>query len=327
MKSFLSLINNKIFLWIVIILGIVGVFAFNSYRTSQFNAQLDTYKRQLTGQLSDKEREIQTLNTELGLSQSQLVTQKELNKKLAADKDMINAEFEKFKKEHDLIIKSKDETIAQLRQQISGGQTNIDISDCVLPKDCVISYEWQDTYKRFQLKDADIFIKDNEIFNSSQIFVIKGEIYKQKNGFLETRRVQLNEVYKVIENDKEVYRPIPESKIDILDASFVYTDSPDTDLNSRLFTLRFFGGAGYNFNNIGVLGGLEILHWKNFGLNSSTFFDTDSIKNSQGGLGIDYNLKIFNVPLNIAPGISIRTSFNNIFKHNNFGLDLIFFIN
>ncbi|MFA5023444.1 MAG: hypothetical protein WC523_00605 [Patescibacteria group bacterium] len=325
--KFASLLGNKYFLWLVIGLGVAGAFGLNSYAKSQYEQRLATYQRQVAGQLSDKERELQGLNTTLGISQSQLVTQKELNKKLQADKDSINADFEKFKKEHDLIIKSKDETIAELRQQIIGGQSDTDASGCILSKDCVISYSWADIYNRFQLKDPNIFVKDNEIFSGKQTFVIKGEVYKQKNGFLETRRVQLNEVYKTVENGKDVYKPIPGSKTDIIDASFIYTNEPNSPDN-RLFRPRVIGLFGYDFTNLRAGLGAEFMNYKNFGINTHVSVDTKNWKGAEQKLGILYSPKIFgNVELNAAVGASVGTPYTNLLKQYSLSVDLAFYLN
>jgi hypothetical protein len=125
---------------------------------------------------------------------------------------------------------------------------------------------------------------------------------------------------------KEIYKEIPDSKITVVDAQFQYTNEPPTS-KKGLFSMRAFGGAGYNFDSPGLVVGLEVLNYKRFGLNSSTYFDMKTIKNTQQRIGIDYNVKLFGQELNVAPGISVGTYFNDLFKKVSMSVDLIFFIN
>lgn len=336
MKEFLSFLGNRYVLWAVIVLGGLGVFKMNSCMKSKYEEQLATYQRQLAGQLSDKERELQELNTQLGLSHSQLVTQEELAKRLAKEKEELDAKFKAFVKQHDLEIASKDETIAKLQQQINGGNSGTEIIGCDLLKEeikksCTISYSWEDALGRFKLKDPNIFISNNEIFTSEQYFKVYGEIWKQKNGSLQTRRLVLREMQKMPDG---TFKEIEGAKADIIDSDFVYTNEPfdPTAWTWRdLFRLRFIMGADINLypsaGKTNLLAGLEFLNYKGFGLNTHTVVNFKDIKTSEQHLGIAYNPKLFGSQLNLAIGASVGTPFYRMFKDYTIGLDLLFYIN
>ena len=78
MKMFLQILNSKILLYIIMALLVFGVFKINSC-SNEKNESLDTYNRQLQGRLDEREKEIQRLNINLGVSESELITQKKLN--------------------------------------------------------------------------------------------------------------------------------------------------------------------------------------------------------------------------------------------------------
>jgi len=139
---FLSLVGNRYFLWALIVFGVFGIFKWNAYTKSKYDQDLATYKRQLAGQLSEKEHELQTANNQLGTANSKLISQTEMNKQLSKE----NAEMKKFIKENELVLSSKDALIAQLKQKIVNGNTNVDMTKCVDLKTCIISYTWADTF-------------------------------------------------------------------------------------------------------------------------------------------------------------------------------------
>ncbi len=334
MQKFFSILSNKYVLWAVIVLGIVGVFKLNSCIKSNYNEQIETYKRQVAGQLSDKERELQAANNELGLAKSNLTTQEELNKQLQKEKQEIDAKFQEFVKEHNLEIASKDETIAKLKQQIQGGNSGTTITGCdslaEQVKQCTISYDWTDSLGRFKLHDPSIFVKDNETFTSEQYFKVYGEIWKQRDGSLETRRMVLREV-KNLGDGK--YEEIPGAKADIVDSQFTYTNAPYKDISSwrDLFRLRAIvaGDVGLIPNlgktNLGI--GVQFLEYKGFGMNSHTMLDFKDVLACEQTLGIAYSPRIFDTDLNLAIGLSVGTPFGHMFKNYSISTNILFYIN
>ncbi len=332
MKNLLSILNSKVFLYVLI--GIVVVVFLQSKNCdSNKNEALETYNRQLQGQLSDKEKELQETHTELGLAKSDLVTRKELAESLKKDNEEKDKNFDKFKEEHNLKIKSKDRAIASLKQKINKGTSSVVILDpqaCNLDN-CVISYSWEDNLGRFKLKDPNILEINNETFESNQLFKVYGEIWEQQDGSLQTRRLVLREVYK---DESGKYKDIEDAKADIIDFEFQYHNPPtiETEFNWKdLFRLRGIVVAGVNaFPNSGnaKLGlGLEFFTWKGLGINSHTSFDFDDATQISQNLGLIYNPTIFNTELNLGIGVSGGTPFASFFKEFMLSIDLVFYVN
>jgi hypothetical protein len=335
MKVFLSLIGNKYFLWTVIVLGTLGIFKLNSCMKSDYEQSLETYKRQLAGQLSDKERDLQALHAELGIAHSELVSKEELAKRLEKEKNEIDKKFQEFVKQHDLEIASKDETIAKLNQIITGGSSGTSILGCDTLKEsikkCTIAYNWEDPLKRFKLKDPNIFELNNEIFSSEQIFKVYGEIWQQKDGSLKTRRMVLREVQKLGDG---TYKDIEGAKAEIVDSNFVYQNEPSNIHNATwkdLFRLRVIASADIHIypnpgqTNLGL--GVEFFNYKGFGINTHTAFNFKDILMSEPRLGVAYNPHIFDTELNLAAGISVGSPFAKFLKDYSATFDLIFYIN
>src|SRR5258707_10841351 len=76
------------------------LFLWWNQRTQSTKAQqaLDLYKRQVSGQLSEKEHQLEAANSDLGLAQSKMLKQDDLLKSYQNENIKISTEFEKFKK-------------------------------------------------------------------------------------------------------------------------------------------------------------------------------------------------------------------------------------
>jgi hypothetical protein len=239
----------------IILLAAVAIFFTGHYGCSK-SKELETYQRQIKGQLNEKERELQRANRELGLAQSQLLTQEELNRKMKEDSDIMSKEFKDFVKKHKLKIRSRDNTIASLKQQLKGGETTVEV------KDDIIAYSWTDKYNRFKLVDPDIFVSGNETFTAHQIYRLRGSVFAQEAGFLETRRLVLEEVVKGLEGKYE-----PLGTAEIVDSQFDYTvESPESKWYDIFkLRLRMSVDTGYN---LGV--GVEFLQFRKVGVGINT---------------------------------------------------------
>jgi len=276
---------------------------------------------------------LQSANHELGVLHSQLRSQDELMKQIKKDKEEVDKNFEKFKKKHNLIIKSKDLTIAKLEQQIDGGNSGVDLDpSCDDFRKCVVGYSWSDHLGRFKLLDPNIFEPDNEVFTANQLFKIYGEVWSQKDGSLQIRRLVLREVY--LGEDGE-YKPIIDAKAEIVDSDFQYHNPPpDPRIKSSwldLFRLRGIAlGSVTAFPDIGQtkLGlGLEFFSVSGFGINTHTALDFRNIKKTEQRLGVEYSPSIFGVDLNVAIGFSAGTSFMHMFKDYSLNVDVLFYLN
>src|SRR5574337_645015 len=171
---------NLVYKVLLILGALLLIFAGGYFLGHKKVSELDTYNRQLQGQLSDQERALQKANSELGISNSELMTQKQLAIKLKSDNEKYNRQLQLFIKRYNLEIASRDKTIAELKQELSGGNSEVVVgNDCNLnspDNKCVLAYSWEDQYKRFKLADPNVFQKNNEVFTSKQTFKIYGEV-------------------------------------------------------------------------------------------------------------------------------------------------------
>lgn len=327
MQAILTALGNKYFLYALIAVGVLGFFQMRSCDKTKHQQKLETYKRQLSGQLTDKERELQEANHEVGMLQSKLVKQSELAKLENEEKDK---KFDALKKEYNLRIKSRDRTIAKLKQKI-GGETEVVIGEeCTNLENCVISYNWEDHLKRFKLQDPNIFEKGNEVFESEQLFKIYGEIYEQEDGSLQTRRLVLREVFQ--DEDGE-YKPIPDAKADIIDSDFQYHNPPTIDTEwhwTDLFTISpiaVISATAYPDSGALKLGvGMEFFQWSGLGVNTHTAMDFKDIKKWEHRIGLQYRPTISEKKLNLAIGASAGTPYYKLGQEWSFNVDLLFYL-
>lgn len=334
MKALKAAVSNKYFLYTFIVALILGMFQINSCNKKSSDAVLDDYKRQLAGQLSDQERELQSAHLSLGVARSELVTQQELSDLLSADHEELDQEFSAFRRRHALNIKSRDRTIARLRQLVNGGSTSVVIStdpNCAhISTQCTIAYNWADPLGRFQLKDPNIFKPDNEIFSSSQLFKIYGEVYQQIDGSLQTRRLVLREV--TLQPDGS-YAPIPGGRADIIDSQFDYTNAPhiiDSDWTD-MFRLRALAiGSIQALPAPGAImlgAGVELFSYGGLGINTYTAFNFTDMKDWSHRLGLSYRPTVAGSELNLAFGAGLGTPYYKFGKSASLNLDIIFYLN
>lgn len=307
-----------------------------SDKLSQLDQELQLYKRQMSGQLTQKEQALEAANDALGIAQSKLMSQDDLVKAYEADKIKTTAAFNGFKKQYQLQLDSYQKTVAQLEQQVHGGTTTVSGGEKRQPTDpkpdkqfdkpidpqtSKLAYDWKSADGRFELQDPDVFSSNNETFKLHQNFVITGEIYKQKNGFLKTERLQLDEVVEYGKNaDGSIkYKTVASAKV--VDSKFNYTEqSPDTWAPHKgVFGLWGVVSANFALNNgfkprflLGT--GIEFLNWKGLGLGTQVFLDTNVWQDSGFGIDIAYRPTIKNTLLNIAIDVGVATQFRQAFQ-------------
>lgn len=335
MQAIISLLTNKVVLGIIIAFMGMGMFGVHSCHKSE-NEALATYNRQLSGQLTEQERELQAMKADLGVAKSELVTQKELAERLKKDKEEVDEEFDEFVEKHKLMIKSRDKTIASLKQEVKGGQTTVVVSNdeegCTGIEDrCVISYNWQDNLGRFKLKDPNIFEDDNETFESNQTFKVYGEVYEQEDGSLQTRRLVLREMH---QQEDGSYAPIPGGKANVLDSEFEYHNPPAIETEwewTDLFRLRGIAVGGVNiYPDSGrmMFGlGLEFFTWEGFGIGTFTGLDFENPERIAQHISIQYNPTLFDTELNLGIYASAGTPFAKFFQGYQFSTGLVFYLN
>lgn len=208
-----------------------GAYLYHRYRDASWERRYADYQRQLHGQLTESEKQIQALNTQLGLAHSQLVDPKELEKQYKAHLTAMDASFEQFRREHALNLKSLSDSLLELRQQSLGGTEKAQELPAPPPGEGVspaahpaTSYEYSDTEGRVLLKDPDIWVQGNEVLELEQHFRVEGTVLRQADGSLMTERVQLLEVAPAGAGE---YRTLAQARL--VDARFTYANPPLED--------------------------------------------------------------------------------------------------
>lgn len=320
--------------WVVIpIVVAAGLAVFNIHQCRN-NDKLDTYNRQLSGQLTEKERKLQEFNKELGIAKSELVTHKELVDRLKYDNEEISDAFDKFIEEHDLQIKSRDVTIASLRRKLKNGISAVDVGEFCnqIGDKCVISYSWHDDLNRFSLVDPNIFKPGDEVFTTNQFFKIYGTIWKQKSGFLETRKLTLKELYKDTDG---TYKEVPDAEAEILDSNFVYDSAPVITEEwewTDLFTLRpvFLASVKFlpNTGDVEYGAGIEIIGYRpwGLGLNTHTSLNFNHPEEIGQYIGISYTPMFFDIPVNFGLSLSVGTPFVKFGQVVSFKVGALFYL-
>lgn len=312
--------NKYIIMFLVLIITNVGFYIYGNYNgfsTSKNTAQV----------LNEKEKQLESLNTELGISKSQLTSQSDLNKKLASENDELKSKFNDFVKNNNLKIISVDDSIVSVKQQTKGSKQVVVVSsNCSVnteKNNPVISYEWHDEFNRFYLKDPNIFNPNDTIFTASQNFKIVGEVFKQKNGKLETRRMVLQEVRELKDNTgRTKYIPIDGIQAKLVDSEFNYIEDGEIKI-FRPRAIALFDTNRY----IGL--GVELFNFHNIGLNThlSIPVSFSQFKNGTMRFGGAYNFVFDEIKTNIGLGASIGTEFDRLFHSYNFSLDILFYLN
>lgn len=300
--------------------------------------------------ISAKVAEIQEFDSRIGVAESDLRRAKDLEKKYKDEIKDFKKELNKKQNQFDassLEIKSKDETIARLKNIIQGGSSSVtevkettDLSGKTVVVETIVdvkevcsnrilSYTWKDKYDRFELKDPDIGESGDESFFQSQYIKISGVVLQDKTGDIQVKRVVATEVFK--EGDK--FRDIGGAKLSLVSSKFEYVNEKEGKSLIDIVGLRPFAlfdlsakpGIGLEVLNFG-----RYSNYLNFGLYGKLALDVSdpvmgSLQNSTVGLGVSYHLLPPLVPTNFAIGASLNTPFNN-FGQPIVTLDLILYL-
>lgn len=216
---------------LVLVLGSAagGAYLYHRYRDADWERREAEYQRQLKGQLTAHEKEIEALNTQLGTARSQLVTQDDLDKKYTALLTARDADFEKFRREHALALKSISASLFELKQR---GEDGVEEARVVNPPSSVpgdsttpaekpiITYAFADKQGRVTLTDPNIWVQGDEDLEMKQFFRVKGTVVQQQDGSLMAERIQLLEV----SPEGSQYRELAEARL--VDANFTYANAP-----------------------------------------------------------------------------------------------------
>ena len=101
---------------VAIIAGIaIAIFATIAIKNHYQSAAENLYKQELSGQLSQSQKETQTANTQLSTLNAKLATQQQLNDAIKKDRDATSAAFDKWKKDHGMIPISDTNAIVDVK--------------------------------------------------------------------------------------------------------------------------------------------------------------------------------------------------------------------
>jgi hypothetical protein len=315
---------------IVVLFGTTSALGYLFFHSSQKLSEANTV-------ISAHVDEIQEFDRKLGISDSNLRTKDDLVKKHKKELKALGKDFTKLTKKHKLDIQSRERTIAGLRGAVKGGNTSVTVSTPststgeftavieVTKEMCnnvAIAYQWEDEKQRFKLKDPDIFKENDESFEYSQHFEIKGYVFTDKTGNIQVKKVELKEVSPVTRDGEEtVYEEVDGSDITLVSSKFEYTNKIQNEKHLfDMVTLRPIAtfdtaatpGLGIELVNLG-----RYLDYVNLGLYGKLAFDVSdplggSLQNSRIGLGLNYHIIPPMLDTNFAIGASMSTPFNDI---------------
>lgn len=324
---------------------LLGALYFNKRtEATAANKALAEYKRQVAGQLTTKEQDLEKENDVLGVAQSKLLEQSDLLKSYQEENIKTSQAFEDYKKKYDLQLTEYNRTIAQLQEQIKGitqtqvenrgtGDTQPTTPQIIDTSKQKIAYSWTSGDGRFSLLDPDIFTLNNETFKLDQSFRITGEVYEEKVGFLKTERLTLEEVIPDGKNaDGSIkYKTVGNAKI--VENNFKYSQkSPASFFPKKgCFGLWPTISADLGLRNgikptflIGT--GITWVNYKGLGSGLNIYFDTLAIKSSAIGIDLSYRPSILGHQLNVAFNVGIATQFQQMFNSFDIIAGTTFFI-
>jgi hypothetical protein len=301
-----------VFILILLVLFLGSALQFQQDKIDALSLQIELTNK-------NHQLDIQTLNEDLGLADSQLTSQKALTEQYKSELTKKDVEFEKERQKYKLEIRSKDKIIAVLTGKINGGSSGTGGLVCPgLPpeKQPVVNYFWQDHLKRFRLDDPDILVQNNETFTYSQNIKVKGEVFKDKTGNLQVRKVSVEEVT----SNGEI---IKDTKVSLLDSQFNYVNDKIEEKQKSLldvFTFRPLAtfdialqpGIGFEIANLG-----RYVDYANIGLYGKVSADVSdplngSLQNSRIGIGLNYHFVPPVVKTNFAIGAAVNLPFNKL---------------
>jgi hypothetical protein len=329
--------------WVGVIAAVVFNIVSAGTAVACYNGWADTENEleQANTVIKAKIEELQSFNSKLGIADSTLLRHQDLIEKYEEEVEHLDEDFLELVEKHDLELKSRDRTITGLKGRETGGRTTvttgnfetiININEVCDGKQ--IAYEWQDKTHRFHLKDPDIAIPNNEVFDYQQWVAIKGFVFTDATGNIQVKKLEIQEVIRNINEEGEVtYDIIPGGKVTIADSKFEYTNkSPKEESWSWFDPITLRPVALFDVVSLQPGLGLELFNlgkWfplVNIGLVPKVSLDTTlNMSNSRMGIGAVYHFLPPLVDTNLALGVGVTTPFNDIGRMM-LSVDLIFYL-
>lgn len=276
----------------------------------------ETFKRQISGNLTKIEQRLQEADSRWHTINSELVQERELDKlvkqELNGATEQIKAlksyyklqtkSFEEYTFEFNRVIESTKETIGNLIRTIPVAACS---SGKPIPYSFVLLHK-SGQKERIRLDDWDICRQGNERLTLNQAFTVKAVGYVQRDGFLETKQVFVNEI------DPMTKEVIDSIAVDANASKFVYSVArlPQQKF-SRLNLLvsydsRYALGVGLQFLRLARVGAKVGYHHN---------FETDDkdLRSRVSG-GLVYHLRGKKLKTNLGLGAGVSTPVQNLGK-------------
>jgi hypothetical protein len=291
-----------------------GAYLYHHYRDADWEHREAEYQRQLAGHLTENEKQIEAFNAQLGMMRSQLVTPADLDKKYTALLTARDADFEKFRRDHALIVKSLSDSIFELKQRAPDGMEEAHeepspasgLGDTATPSvKPVISYAFADKDGRIHLNDPDIWVQGDEDLEMKQFFRVKGTVVQQKDGSLMAERIQLLEVFPDGQAAGQ-YHELAEARL--VDASFTYANPPQEGPPSGGWVKwgpGWMATMGTSFRSEHLLrfgASASVVRLGDVGLAGGLSSDFDSLEGSGGDAFVTYSPTFRGKQLGLALG-------------------------
>jgi hypothetical protein len=305
-------------LWPVLLIAgsaIAGTVLYHRIQMAEAEQRHREYERQLRGQLTQKEQELQALNTELGLARSRLMRQEELERDYQTRLTEKDAAFEQFREKHHLRVKSLSDSIHSIEQRFLPGSTKV-VPLSPASTEAVASssrqalrYEYDDESGRAHFEDPDIWVQGNEVLTLKQLFRLRGTIFQQADGSLMTERIQLVEVAKA---EDGTYREL--AKAELVDARFSYASEPSrVTPGPRGWRPSFMATVGTSFRSEGPLRlglSVRVAPLERFGLAAGVSSDFMSLEGTGADVFVTYEPPLggLNPGLVVGGGIHLPLS-------------------
>ena len=313
----LNLIPTRAIVFLLVLIGAAaaGAYAYHRYRDADWERRYAEYQRQLDGKLTESEKQLQALNTELGTARAQLVTQATLDEKYEALLTARDADFEKFRREHALALKSISDSVFRLQQREQGGTETAREEPAptprpgeptaAVPAHPVISYEFTDPEGRVQLKDPNIWVQGDEELQLQQLFRVEGTVLQQTNGSLMTERVQLQEVSV---DGAGKYRELAAARL--VDASFTYANAPlEGPPGGLKWGPTWMATVATSFSSESLLrvgASARVVKWGPVGLAGGLSSNLQSLEGSGGDAFVTYTPSLRGRELGLVVGAGVH---------------------
>lgn len=310
---------------IAIVALIVGVFAHYYFVIQQQDKVQQTIIEQLEGKLSATARQLASLNDELMLVNSKLITQDQMNS--MGDELLQNhQELQKFMVDTKAELKSYSTRLTKISVQLKEGSKKAELpqtapsefKDCMSnPNSCKpLPVEWASEHKVdgksiLSFKTPNLweegFSYDLNLAYNVEVITI-GE--NCDTGSMGNQGVYIKAGYF---EDNGKFKAIGESKLmkgdKGLDPKFILTPNCGKRIEiggKKLFEPSIFGGVGYVYKSMGIFGGvslLNLLEKGNLRLGLGANYSAKGLFSY--GLVLNYYPVIVGKTLNVAPTIGI----------------------